>query len=327
MSNNPHYKEFVTAIRKASGRYDAYTIFRDFCELAALSLQNAVAYSDAFAALKAKGRTNSAIAAQFGVTELLVKKRLAIAGLIPPVLRAYQKDEIDAATLRTLTMASKAQQKQWYKLFRDPEEREPRGRWLKDWLFGGAQIPVTNALFPLGDYEGQIVSDLFSAERYFDDPAKFWKRQMEAVIHKQAAYLEAGWPDVHIGHPGKRFSPYDKVRRSKKDGGRVYISLEADGAVNCHEGWLEEKEAKRLDRAKAKSSQRFSSAASCVKWRPFPVVSLVMAKAFPASSGPYPLTNVMQNVNLLLNMKRYDIINLGGFRYERFRECYSAAAP
>lgn len=48
------------------------------------------------AALKSEGRTVEDIAARFGVTELLVKKRLAIANLIDPVLNAYRKEQIDA---------------------------------------------------------------------------------------------------------------------------------------------------------------------------------------------------------------------------------------
>ena len=70
---------------------------------------------EAFAALKGKGRTIEDIASQFGVTELLVKKRLAIAGLIPPIRNAYRKGDIEADTLRQLTMATKARQKEWFK--------------------------------------------------------------------------------------------------------------------------------------------------------------------------------------------------------------------
>lgn len=205
----------------------------------------------AFAALKAKGRTIEEIASGFGVTELLVRKRLAIASLIPPILTAYRKDEIDAATLRVLTMATRAQQKEWLKLLRDPDGYAPRGSRLKAWLFGGDEIPVVNALFPVEDYPGSIVSDLFGDERYFDDANAFWKLQLEAVIHRQAAYLEAGWSDVIILQTGEHFFTWDKVKRPKKRGGKVYISCAHNGEVEFHEGWLEEKEAARLAKADA----------------------------------------------------------------------------
>lgn len=208
---------------------------------------------EAFAALKAQGRTVEEIAGQFGVTELLVKRRLAISALIPQILDAYRKGDIDAPTLRQLTMATKAQQKAWFKLLRDPEQYAPTGHRLKAWLFGGAEIPVTSALFPLEQYTGNIIADLFGEQRYFDDAGKFWKLQTEAIIHRQAAYLEAGWSDVIIMEIGTPFYQYDKVKRGKKDGGKVYIACAANGEVGFHEGWLPEKEAARLDKAKARA--------------------------------------------------------------------------
>ena len=69
-----------------------------------------------------------------------------------------------ADTLRQLTMATKSQQKAWLKLFRDPKKDAPTGYRLKAWLFGGAEIPVSSALFPVGQYDGNIVADLFGEE-------------------------------------------------------------------------------------------------------------------------------------------------------------------
>jgi hypothetical protein len=41
VSGNPHYTSFVKLIREAARRHDTYTIFRDFCEMAALALSRA----------------------------------------------------------------------------------------------------------------------------------------------------------------------------------------------------------------------------------------------------------------------------------------------
>ena len=165
---------------------------------------------EAFAALVAQGRSIADIADQFGVTELLVKRRLAIAGLIPSILAAYRKGEIEPRTIQPLTMATPAQQKKWVKL----KEDAPTGTRLKAWLFG-AEIPETSAIFPPEKYPGNIVSDLFGEDRYFDDAEKFWKLQTEAVIHRQAAYLEEGWSDVVIMEIGAHFYQYDKVKCAK----------------------------------------------------------------------------------------------------------------
>src|SRR3546814_7085722 len=79
----------------------------------------------AFASLLAKGLNLSDIAEHFGVTERLVERRLAIAGLIDPILNAYSRDEIRPETLRALTMATKRQQKAWYTLFKSEDEYAP----------------------------------------------------------------------------------------------------------------------------------------------------------------------------------------------------------
>lgn len=115
----------------------------------------------AFAALVKQGMDSEAIAERFGVTERLVKQRLAIANLLPPILTLYRKDKIHAQTVRLLTMASKAQQKDWLSLYKDEESHAPEGYGLKNWLFGGEQITTDTALFDLESYQGGIVSDLF----------------------------------------------------------------------------------------------------------------------------------------------------------------------
>jgi len=45
MGENPHYKDMLNLIRSAGRRHDTYTVFRDFCEMAAISLANSVHFS------------------------------------------------------------------------------------------------------------------------------------------------------------------------------------------------------------------------------------------------------------------------------------------
>ena len=208
----------------------------------------------AFAALRKQGSSIEDIASQFGVTELLVKKRLAVANLTTPILNAYRQGKVDVPTIRQLTMATKAQQKEWFKLFRDPKGNAPTDWRLKDWLLGGSAIPESHALFPLENYDGKIIPDLFEEGRFFDDSEKFWTLQMAAVQERQQQYLDDGWSDVVVLENREYFSTYSLAKRSKKDGGKVYIQCRSNGEVEFHEGWLEEKEAKRLDRAAAKAS-------------------------------------------------------------------------
>jgi len=206
----------------------------------------------AFAALIAKGMTPEDIAAHFGVSERLVNQRLAIADIIDPILNAYRRDEIDAATLRILTMATAKQQKAWWKLFRSDNDYAPTGRALKAWLFGGSQVPVSNALFDLVEYTGAIVSDLFGEDRYFADSEAFWTRQHAAIAEAANRYREAGWSDVVILDVGDHFSTWNHQRTSKKKGGKVFVAVSADGEVAFHEGWLSHKDVQQ----RAKSEQR-----------------------------------------------------------------------
>lgn len=202
----------------------------------------------AFAALIKQGRTIEDIAGDFGVTERLVKQRLAIANLITPILNAYRKEDIDAATVRALTLATRTQQKAWWELFLDENKHAPFGRALKSWLFGGAEIPVQNALFDVSDYDGATVSDLFGEDSYFDDAEKFWTLQNKAIAEAKERYLAEGWSDVTLLDIGAYWASWEYVATAKEDGGRVYVQIARSGEVTFHEAYLTEKEAARKAR-------------------------------------------------------------------------------
>lgn len=202
----------------------------------------------AFSALVKQGLSAEDIAAQFGITERLVQQRLAIANLINPILSAYRKEEISAGTIRSLTLATKRQQKQWWELFKS-DEYAPQGHSLKEWLFGGANIPTSNALFDVEDYKGAIVSDLFGDVRFFADTDKFWSIQNQVIARAKERYLANGWSDVILLEIGDYWSSWEYCKTAKKDGGKVYVRIANDGEVTFHEGYLTEKEAKRLEKA------------------------------------------------------------------------------
>ena len=201
---------------------------------------------ETFTRLIGQGRTISDVAATFGITELQVRRILALGRLLPKIREAYRKDEIDAETVRHLTMASKDQQKHWLELLADPDQYAPHGRQLKQWLFGGQSISTKVALFAVEDYGGLIVSDLFGEDCYFADVDLFWRKQNEAIAAKRDAYLEAGWRDVAVLEPGQYFHSYDHEKTPKKKGGKVIIAVSQRGEVEFHEGWLTRKEARRL---------------------------------------------------------------------------------
>ena len=198
----------------------------------------------AFSALGKQGLGVEDIASQFGITERLVKQRLALGSLHAPILTAYRKEEISADTLRILTLASLKQQKAWWELAKS-DEYTPTGYRLKQWLFGGNGIPVENALFDVADYGGATISDLFGEDVYFDNAEKFWALQNKAITEVKDRYLSDGWDEVTLLDIGERWYAWEHVEASKQDGGRVYIQITNSGEVTCHEGYITDKEAKR----------------------------------------------------------------------------------
>lgn len=201
----------------------------------------------AFAALAKEGRSIEDIAAHFGITERLVKQRLAIPNLIAPILSAYRKEDIDASTIRALTLASQTKQREWWRLYKSEDDYAPLGQQLRQWLLGGADIPVGNALFDVERYGGAIITDLFGGQRYFDDAGKFWELQNTALAELRARYIDDGWQEVVILDVGDHFLTWEHTKCPKKKGGRVYLQIGRDGEVTRHEGFVTRKEAKRKE--------------------------------------------------------------------------------
>lgn len=210
---------------------------------------------ETFIRLIKSGRSPEQIAATFGMSDVVVRRTLALGNLLPRVRGLYRREEIDVSTVRHLTLASKAQQKTWLGLFDDPEARAPTGAQLKAWLFGGASIPTRHALFPLDAYPGQIVTDLFGEDSYFADPDLFWTHQNEAIAARRDALIAAGWASVEVLEAGEPFYSWKHTRVSKTDGGKAFISVSAAGDVEVHEGWLTDKEARQAQAATARAAR------------------------------------------------------------------------
>lgn len=200
---------------------------------------------ETFVRLTKEGRGTADIAATFGLTETMVKQHLALGNLLPEIRDAYRDGAIDNETIRNLTLASKAQQKESLALFESEEQSAPFGRQLKQWLFGGQSISTKVALFALADYPGQIVADLFGEEGYFADADLFWQKQNEAIAAKRDAFLAAGWSEVVVLETGRRFLEWEHEKTPKRKGGKVFVTVSQQGEVEFREGWLSRQEARR----------------------------------------------------------------------------------
>lgn len=210
---------------------------------------------ESFTRLVKEGRTPDEISMTFGMPELTVKRILALGNLLPRIRQLYRAEEIDATSVRHLTMATKAQQKTWLALYDDPQSSIPKGHQLKAWLFGGASISTSVALFDLETYQGRIVKDLFEKDGYFGDLREFEDAQRVAIEERKAAYIADGWSDVIVLPDGQYFHRYEFAATPKRKGGRVYVTIAHNGEVAFHEGYLTEREAKRIAKGEAPEGQ------------------------------------------------------------------------
>lgn len=206
---------------------------------------------EAFARLAKEGRSVPEIADYFGVEEREVKRILALANLIDGIRRLYAAEEIDASTIRALTLATKAQQEEWLRLYRDENEQAPMGRQCRAWIAGGAAITTDKALFNIASYEGEIANDLFGDFGVFASADQFWEAQSRAVAVRIEDYREKGWRDVAVLERGAFFHAWDFEKRPRAKGGRVFVEIRHDGSVIFHEGYVTSAEARKLKNMKA----------------------------------------------------------------------------
>ncbi|MGK2910481.1 MAG: ParB/RepB/Spo0J family partition protein [Sphingobium sp.] len=203
---------------------------------------------ESFTRLVREGRSPDDIALTFGLTSLQVKRTLALGNLLPRIRTLYRNGNIDAVTVRHLTLASRPRQREWLALLDDGNSYAPTGHALKSWLMGGHAIATSKALFDLSRYAGEIVADLFGEDSYFVDAGQFWQAQEDAITTLAEDYREAGWNDVLVLPRGETFHHWEYVHCPKKKGGRIYIAVGHGGDVAIHEGYISQKEARRLER-------------------------------------------------------------------------------
>jgi ParB family chromosome partitioning protein len=223
-----------------------------------------VAQWETFVRLTKEGRTIEQIGQTFGLTDLYVRRILALGDLHPRLRALYRAGEIDARTARHLTLASKARQKEWLALRDDADSYAPLGSHLRAWLLGGAEISTKAALFPLEDYRGQIVTDLFGENGYFADAEQFWTLQNQAIAARTDVYRAEGWHEIELLQPGDYFHSYEYEKTPKAKGGKIYVSVRHSGEVEFHEGWLSGREARKA-RAQAAKAAPPSEDGSAIK--------------------------------------------------------------
>ena len=232
---------------------DAAAVEASIIENVGVEPQTEMQQYEAFARLAKKGRSVPEIADYFGVDERNVKRILALANLSDGIRKLYAAEEIDASTIRALTLATKAQQEEWLRLYKAENEHAPMGRQCRAWIAGGAAITTDKALFNIASYEGEIANDLFGDFGVFASADAFWEAQSRAIAGRMDAYREKGWRDVIVLERGAFFHAWDYEKRPRAKGGRVFVEIRHDGTVTFHEGYVTGAEARKVRKAKAGS--------------------------------------------------------------------------
>lgn len=109
---------------------DAAAIEASLIENTARLDADEVSQWETFSRLTGAGRSVADIAHIFAMSEPTVRRVLALGALLPDIRQAYRDDDIDAATIRQLTLADHEQQAAWLALHRDPERLAANG-WAK----------------------------------------------------------------------------------------------------------------------------------------------------------------------------------------------------
>ena len=180
-----------------------------------------------------KGATLDDVAAQTGLSQTTIKRRLALNGLCDEVRAALALNIIGLSQAEALTLGTDEMQRTVL------EEIERGIAFSADDIKATAlddRPTVASAIFPLEHYTGTITTDLFAEDEtsYFDNWEEFLRLQKEAVErlvkHHEA---NAAWVEVTESHrmPGWQYREADEGEL-----GGVLINLSPTGRVDIREG-------------------------------------------------------------------------------------------
>ncbi len=131
---------------------------------------------EAFAALRAKGRTEDQIAAQFGITTSLVVKRLKLASVSPEIMQIFRDGgmSLDCVTAFTLTDDHARQIDAWEAVRKqyNPGAHAIRNHLTQQTYSGASKLAKFVGVGTYKDAGGTVIEDLFSdrGNTHLEDP-------------------------------------------------------------------------------------------------------------------------------------------------------------
>lgn len=189
--------------------------------------------AEAFAKLLADGAKIEDASAETGVSLQTIRRRLALAGLVPEVKEAVRQKAVPPSVAEVLTLASADKQKA---LLKDLK-REPSidARYLRSIILE-EKPSVAIAIFSPEKYQGTYTKDLFAEKdaTYFDDGEQFMALQREAVEALVEQHrTSAAWVDVKTDHS---VSWWEYRQAKKKEPSGVVVHFAPTGRVEVRHG-------------------------------------------------------------------------------------------
>jgi ParB family chromosome partitioning protein len=200
-----------------------------------LQRQNLTPLEEAAALTKLihKGATLDDVAAQTGLSQTTIKRRLALNGLCEETRAALPLGIIGVAQAEALTLGSDEMQRNIL------EEIERGISFSADDIKATVlddRPTVASAIFPLEQYTGTITTDLFAEDEtsYFDDWEQFLRLQKEAVAQWVKQHeASAAWVEVTDAY---RIPDWQYDEAEEHEQGGVLINLSPTGRVDIREG-------------------------------------------------------------------------------------------
>lgn len=178
--------------------------------------------SDAFAYLREKGMSESDIGARFGVTEAIVKKRLALSNVSPKIIKALRDGKIglEHAQAFSVTDDQKAQEKVFKDMDVDLDTAAPhiRNALTKQDIRATDRRVRFVTLEAYKAAGGGIKRDLFedSEDTIFLTDAPILNDLYLEKVNKQADIVKAeGWNWVQVCHDGISWSDVEKFDQAQ----------------------------------------------------------------------------------------------------------------
>jgi ParB family chromosome partitioning protein len=169
--------------------------------------------AEAFAKLLKGGAKLEDVSADTGVSSQTIRRRVALADLVPELKTAIRAKNVTLSVAEALTLATAEEQRAWLKdLKRNPGLD---ARYVRSSLLG-AKPSAAIAIFDLAKYAGTYTKDLFAEKEatYFDDRDQFLALQKQAVEALAEQYRRSfSWVEINTEHTVSWWQYHEATKR------------------------------------------------------------------------------------------------------------------